>query len=87
MDNNATLCGFNKAGEGETLNKEGNMRGETMDAPAHNDQTFCVQISFVVISAFGGGYLAGRKSRGGKVSSKRIVILQRGYSDSSKRLQ
>jgi FkbM family methyltransferase len=72
VDNNATFCGVNKAGGGETLNKEGNMRGETMDAPAHVDQTFFVQISIVVISAFVGGYLAGRKSRVGKVSSKRL---------------
>ena len=72
VDNNATFCGVNKAGGGETLEKEGNMRGEMMDAPAHVDQTFFVQILIVVISAFVGGYLAGRKSRGGKVSSKRL---------------
>ena len=73
VDNKARFCGVNKAGGGETLKKEGNMRGEMMDATAHVDQTNFVQIFIVAISAFVGGYLARRQSsESGKVSSKRL---------------
>ena len=80
VDNNATFCGASKeGGGGGRAMKEGHMRGgmtdvavhgEMMDATAHVDRTYYLQTFFLAISAFVGGYMAGRKTSGKSFSKK-----------------
>ncbi len=81
VDNKPVFCGSNPERIGEGLIKEEeNIRVDATDAATrggmmndglHVHHTSSVQIFFVAIFAFGGGYLVGRISRG-RVSLKKL---------------
>ena len=74
VDNKAVFCGSNPEKLGEGLIKEEEnirvyatdavIRGGMMNDSLHIHHTSSVKIFFLAIFAFGGGYLAGRISRG-----------------------
>ena len=81
VDNKAVFCGSNPERKGEGVVTEGeNIRVDTTNAAGrrgttndslHVQRSSSVQIFFVAIFAFGGGYLAGKLSRG-RVYAKRL---------------
>jgi hypothetical protein len=81
VDNKAVFCGSNPERKGEgVVTEEENIRVDTTNAAGrrgttndslHVQHSSSVQIFFVAIFAFGGGYLAGKLSRG-RVYAKRL---------------